>query len=394
MKVNATGQEAPVTLARAFLPEIRARADEIEATRHLPQDLAEKFAAGGLYRLCIPTNYGGLEAHPRTFFETVECLAEADGSAAWCVFIGATSGMTSAFLAPDQARAIFGETSSIVAGVFAPRGTARRTVKNGEDGYIVSGRWQWGSGSRNAHFIMGGALILDEAGKPEMLDGGMPENRMMIFSANDVTIHDTWHVSGLCGTGSNDFEVRECFVPAHLSVSLLTDTPLDRPLYAFPTFGLLGIGIAGVALGLARGAINEVISFAAEKTPQGSFKPLATRASTQIHIARAEAHVRSARAWLIDTIETAWQSASHSGKISIGERRDIRLATTHATHAAAKAVDLMYNLGGGTSVYRKSPLQRQFRDVHVATQHMMVAEPTLELAGRLFLDMPTNTAML
>ena len=154
------------------------------------------------------------------------------------------------------------------------------------------------------------------------------------------------------------------------------------------------MGIAAVALGLARAAIDELVEVAGGKTPSGSARPLAARAATQAEVSRAEATIRSARAFYYETIETAWQAACKEGFIQTEQRRDIRLATTFATHACADAVDRMYNLGGGTSVYRRSPLQRIFRDVHVATQHMMVSPATLELTGRLFLGLETDVAML
>ncbi|MDR3499686.1 MAG: acyl-CoA dehydrogenase family protein [Parvibaculum sp.] len=384
----------PLQAAEELALAVAPRVDEIERNRFLPQDIADHAARLGLHRMFIPAAYGGLEANPMVLVDAVERIARVDGSTAWCVFIGATSGMTAAFVAPDEARAAFGEPMSIAAGVFAPRGQARHAVEGGVAGYRVSGRWQWGSGSRNARTIMGGALIMGEDGKPEMAPEGVPQNRMMIFSASDVTLLDTWIVSGLCGTGSTDFEVKDVFVPASRAPSLISDKPLDRPLYCFPTFGLLGIGIAAVALGLARGSIEAIIELAGGKTPQGSTKPLAARAKAQIDVSEAEALTRSARAYLVEAIEAAWAAASRDGVISVEHRRDLRLATTHAVRAAARAVDLMYTLGGGTSVYKTSALQRHFRDVHVATQHMMVSEATYELTGRLFLGVPTNTAML
>lgn len=380
--------------AERFAPEIAERAAEIEANRFLPQDMAKRFAEAGLYRLCVPEVYGGLESHPGELVKVVERIAQADGSAAWCVFIGATSGVVAAFLEPSEAERIFGDPLTITAGVFAPRGKAVHANEGGVDGYRVTGRWQWGSGSRNASWISGGALIIGDDGKPEMAAEGLPQNRMMMFRAEDVLLHDTWDVSGLCGTGSTDFEVKDLFVPAVRAVSLVSDKPLARPLYCFPTFGLLGIGIAAVSLGLARGAIDTLVELAGGKTPQGSSKPLALRAKAHLDVSLAEALTRSARAFLMETVEAAWDAATKDGEITVAHRRDIRLATTHAVQSAARAVDLMYTLAGGSSVYRNSPLQRQFRDVHVATQHMMVSDATYELTGRLLLGVPTNTAML
>jgi len=201
-------------------------------------------------------------------------------------------------------------------------------------------------------------------------------------------------VSGLCGTGSTDYAIHDVFVPENRALGLGVDGPLPRPLYAFPQFGLLGMGIAAVSLGLARAAIDELIAIAGAKTPSGSSRPLAERPATQSEVSRAEATLRSARAFYYETIDAAWNAAQTTGQIESDQRRDIRLATTFATHACAETVDRMYNLAGGTSVYRTSPLQRIFRDVHVATQHMMVAPATLELTGRLLLGLETDITML
>ncbi|MGK2741687.1 acyl-CoA dehydrogenase family protein [Tepidicaulis sp. LMO-SS28] len=388
---KSAGPKDTLSLAAGFADEIAARADEFEAARQLPQDMADKMAGAGLYGMFVPEAYGGLETDPWSFIEVIERLARADASAAWCLFIGATSGVVSAFLPEAEARAIFGTPGTIAAGVFAPKGKA---VREGE-AFRVNGQWQWGSGSRNADWIMGGALVMDDTGRPEMMADGKPNNRMMLFPAGDVELLDTWYVSGLQGTGSTDFKVSDALVPAARSVDLVRDKPvIARPLYAFPTFGLLGMGIAAVTLGLARAAIDELVGIASEKTPQGSFKPLATKPAAHADVSEAEALTRSARAFLQEVIGTAWEAAQARGEITVEERRDLRLATTHAVKSSARAVDLMYTLGGGTSVYRASPLQRMFRDVHVATQHMMVADATFELTGRLFLGLDTDTAML
>jgi alkylation response protein AidB-like acyl-CoA dehydrogenase len=375
--------------ARTFTTELRERAEEIEEARRLPKDLSDRFAEAGFYRMCVPETYGGLELAPGRTMETIEILARADGASAWCVFIGATSGTVLAMLPETVAREVFAKPHTLLSGVFAPRGKA--IVVDG--GFRVDGQWQWGSGTQNADWILAGCQVIRD-GKPELLSNGTPRSRMMILPADQVEFLDTWYVSGLAGTGSTDFAIRDAFVPESHAIGIGVDGPLARPLYAFPQFGLLAMGIAAVSLGLARAAIDELIQIAGVKTPSGSARPLAGRPSTQAEVSRAEASLRSARAFYYETIEAAWQAAQKDGRIDIEHRRDIRLATTFATHACAETVDRMYNLGGGTSVYRRSPLQRIFRDVHVATQHMMVSPATFELTGRLLLGVETDVAML
>lgn len=374
---------------RALAPGLVARGEEIELARKLPPDIAADLARAGLFKLCVPAAYGGGEASPRVLLEAIEAVAQADGSAGWCVMIGATSGASAAYLEPAVAREIHGDPMSVTGGIFAPRG---RAVRDGA-GYRVDGRWQWASGSGHCRWMKGGCVVIDD-GKPRMIRDGVPDSRMVYMPADRIEFLDTWFSSGLKGTGSCDMQVRDLFVPAERTVSIVTDRPrVDGALYRFPIFGLLAMGCAAVALGIARGAIEDLRDLAGAKTPTGSRRPLAERAMAQVDAARAEATLSSARAWLLEAIAEA-ETAAAAGEIPVALRARLRLAATHATDSAAKAVDLMYTLGGGTSVYCESPLQRRFRDVHVVTQHMMVGASTYELAGRVLLGVPTDPSMM
>ncbi len=372
-----------IDAVRPLLPRIRAAADEIEAGRRVPLPIVHALADAGVFRACIPRALGGVEAHPHDLVAVLETIAAADGSSGWCAMIGATSGVVSAYLPDAVARTIYGTDPRVVSGgVFAPRGIA---VPEG-DGYRVDGRWPFASGSEHCAWLMGGCLVRD---------GGPPRARMMLVPARDVRIVDTWNVAGLRGTGSHDMVIEGVLVPAERSVSIVTDRPRAAgTLYAFPVFGLLAIGIAAVALGIARAAVDELVRVAREKAPYGSKRTLAERAVVQANVARAEALLRSAHAFLDDAIGRAWTAAERDGAITTADRAALRLAATHATTSAAQATDLAYDAGGGTSIYATSPLQRCFRDVHVATQHAMVAGSTLELAGRVLLGLDTDTSQL
>ena len=358
-------------------PVVAGAADEIEREGRLPRRIVDAMSKAGVFRLCVPRALGGSEADVATLLAVLESLAEADGSAAWCAMIGATTGLVAGYLDDAEARTIFGSAESIAGGVFAPYG---RGVRDGAD-VVVSGRWPFASGSSHCDWLMGGTMI----------DGA---SRMTIFPASAVTIHDTWQVSGLCGTSSNDMEVRELRVPYARTVSLSADKPrAGGALYRFPAFGLLALGIAAVALGIAKGAIKEFRELACAKTPTGSRRLLSERATVQAEVAIALAELESARCYLADTVARCEREAA-VGAISIEARGRLRLAATHAARQSARAVDRMYDAGGGTSVYRKCTLQRRFRDVHVATQHIMVAPATYELIGRTELGLETDTTTL
>lgn len=378
-----------VATARTFQDELRRRSSEIEAARQLPADIAARFAEAGFYRLCVPEAYGGVEADPLTLSRVIETLAEADGSAGWCVMICATTGLCAAYMPEGAARHTFADPKFVIAGVFAPRGKA----SDEGDHYLVNGRWQWGSGSPNAKAIMGGCIVTKN-GETVLTKHGVPDVRMMMVPIVETELMNNWDVSGLCGTGSQDFAFKNRRVPKAMGVGLMSDKPLARPLYAFPVFGMLAAGIASVMLGLARASITELVALAGGKTPEGHRKPLAQRNKTQEDVAEADAIVRSARAFFHEAIGAAWDQARKGDRLSLEAKRDLRLASTHAARSSLRAVDLMYHLGGGTSVYRTSPLQRIFRDVHVASQHMMVAPPTMETVGRLLLGQETDVSQL
>jgi alkylation response protein AidB-like acyl-CoA dehydrogenase len=223
---------------------------------------------------------------------------------------------------------------------------------------------------------------------------GQPDHRMMIMRRADVTLLDTWHAAGLKGTGSGDMAATDAIVPADRSVSLITDTPRETgALYRFPAFGLLALGIAAVASGNARAALDAAAAaVAARKTP-GSGRTQADRATVQAAIAEAEGQLFAARAGLLAAIEQGWSEAL-SGAISLHARARLRLQATHLTRTAADVTRAAYDLGGGGALYLDSPLQRRFRDAHAMTQHIMVQPATFELAGRVRLGVPADVSML
>jgi alkylation response protein AidB-like acyl-CoA dehydrogenase len=241
--------------------------------------------------------------------------------------------------------------------------------------------------------LMAGCVVYD-GDAPRLLESGRPDIRLVLMPAAGVEVIDTWTVSGLRATGSHDIAVERLEVPSARAASLITDPPRESgPLYAFPPFGLLAAAIAAVGLGAARGALDELGELAGTKTPTLSTRKLAERAATQSGVARAEASLRAARSLLYAATEECWEAA-RNGAISIELRAGMRLASTHAVEASAAAIDEAYRLGGGSAIYETSPLQRRFRDIHAATQHMLVGPATWELAGRSLLGLEFDASQL
>ncbi len=372
-------------------PEIRSRAREFESVRRLPADLARKLAEAGVFRMAIARAYGGLERRPVDLVRVIEEVSRADGSVGWCVMIGGSTAALSGFLPPATAREIYGsDPLTITGGAVAPTGKAIRA----EGGYIVNGRWQWGSATQNCNWITGGALIF-EGDKPRAGPTGDPEFQLMIFPAKDVEILDTWDSSGLRGTGSHDFQVKNVFVPAGRAFAIGVTPPVVKtPLYRFPFFGLLVIGVCAVSLGIARRAIEEFVALAGGKVPTWERKTLAHSSRIQEQVAEAEATLRSSRAFLFEAVAAAWEAASAGHHPSLEARRDLRLAAANVAWQCVKVVDAMYSMGGGSVVHSSHPVQRCLRDIHVVTQHRMVNRSIFETTGKLFLGMETESFFL
>jgi alkylation response protein AidB-like acyl-CoA dehydrogenase len=378
--------------ARAAAETIAPLADRIEESRRLPPEAVRALADAGAFKMLVPRAYGGSEASLVTFVRVLEEVARADGSAGWIAMIGATSGLMAAYLDAPVARELYSADDAVTSGVFAPMGRAARV----EGGFKVSGRWSFASGCEHSPWRMGGALVMGANG-PEMLPSGVPDVVSMLFRADETKVIDTWSTSGLRGSGSHDLEVKDVFVPASRSFSLFSGGPRpehDGALFRLPFFGVLAAGVAAVALGIARNAIDSITTLAKAKHPLGAKRGLAHRELVQLQIARAEAKYRGARAFLHEASKDAEAEVATAKAGSLTTRALLRLAASHATTEAAAAVDLAYETGGGTSIYAKSPLQRCFRDVHVATQHIMVSPTATTLVGRILLGLESDTSTL
>ena len=356
----------------------RAGADDAERLRRLPPPTVEALADAGLFTMCLPEIYGGTGDGPVVMIDAVQEVAHADGSAGWCAGIASTTSSLASFLEPDVARKVFSSTATATGGVFAPNAVGTRDG----GGYRVTGRWQWGSGTQHCQWIVGGARCDDGT------------QRVCFFSPDQITFHDTWHTSGMRGTGSLDFSVEDVYVPVEFTYAVGERAVVDEPISRFPNFTLLALGIAATGLGIARRALDECAELAADKKPQYSSRSLAESAFAQTEFARAEAGWRSARALLRTDVGAAWDTAVAGEPVDVDARVAMRLAAAHAASTCVDVVDTAWTLAGGTAVYDTSVLGRCIRDIHVVTQHIMVAPKLNETLGKHLLGVEFNAAMI
>lgn len=377
-------------LAAAEVAEVAAEHVAVsEQGRRLAPPVVEALRQRAFGGMALPRRLGGFALAPETIVEVLERIGAADGAAGWVAMIVSTSSLLAGYLDPEVAADVFAEgPHTFTAGALAPKGRAVPTA----DGLRVTGRWPFGSGSLHASWIAGGVIV---EGRPPLPSGAPDIQTVLMPDAEVEILTDTWDTVGLAGSGSYDFEVTDLLVPADHVTSLVTVTPWpDDPLFRFPVFGMLAVGVAAVMLGIARGAIDELVALAGGKIPTGSRRRLAERPHTQAAVAAAEARLAAARELLREACGEAYDLAAAEGSIDVNARARLRMAATFAAETSVAVVDGMYEAGGGTSVYETWGMARRFRDIHTASQHMAIAPPTWELAGRVLLGLDTDTGML
>ena len=357
--------------ARKLVPEITARADEIAALRRLPLDLVTKLKAAGVFRMPMPAAWGGPEMSPRAQNEVVEVLSAADASVGWCVMIGSDAGFYSAFLEERAARQLYPDLDMVTAGMLQPAGRAVRVP----GGYRVSGRWAFGSGSTHADVIVGGCLVC-EGDQPVLTESGLPEWRVMMAPASSWQVLDTWYTTGLAGSGSNDYTTNDLFVPTEHTFSLLEPPRRKEPLYAFN--GMFFVNMHGVALGLARRAIDVVQKLAAEKTLVPELVLMRNVPRVRMAFARAELLLGAARAYAYESVDRVWDALRTEGSLSHELRLHLGLSRVNAFQAARDVVQLMMDTAGSSSIYSTSPLDRLLRDAITVRTHLAVQERLVE----------------
>jgi indole-3-acetate monooxygenase len=375
----------PVTRARELGAEIAAAADAIERTRRIPEALLGQLHESRLFRMLLPRSAGGDETEPAVYVAAIEELARHDASIAWNAFVANSSALIAAYLEPEVNRAIFADPRSMVA--WGPPNASRATAVDA--GYRLTGKWDFASGCRQAHWMGAHCHVVEADGALRLNRFGRPTVRTLLFPAGDATLLDTWHTIGLRGTASDSYCVNDVFVSEAFSTTR-EDPTLRRergPLYAFTMQCLYATGVAAVAFGIARAMLSEFITLASRKAPRGLAR-LADNAVVQADVARAEARLGSARAYLMETLTTIYALADDVAPIEVADRARVRLACTNAIQGAAEVADLAYKGAGVDAIFPGSPFERRFRDMHTLSQQIQARGAHFEAVGQILLGVP------
>jgi alkylation response protein AidB-like acyl-CoA dehydrogenase len=378
---------------RQMAPVLAEAAGEIDRQRELPERVVEALVERGLFRLLLPRPLGGAELLPAQYVPIIEELAKSDASTAWCVNQNSGCSMTAAHLAPAVAREIFGGPRGILA--WGPGPGEAHVVPQG---YRVTASWSFASGSHHATWLGCHVPVIEADGRPRQHADGTPVVRTMLFPKSATRFTDIWHTIGLRGTGSDQYSVKDLFVPEAYSIDVLSrrETPVgeERLLYRFSSLSLYAAGFAGVALGTARSTLAHFIELARDKIPRGARNTMRNNNVIQSQTARAEARLAAARRYLLGSLDDITAAVAERGHVTLDERMTIRLAATFAIHTALEIVDLLYQAAGSGAIFNENPFERRFRDIHSVAQQLQGRQAHFETVGQHLLGLEADTGWL
>jgi indole-3-acetate monooxygenase len=389
MDTHASLSTESAAAARRLVPRVLAAREEGEILRHVPAPMVEQLAEAGLLQMYLPCSMGGLELPPLTVFRIVEEISRADGSIGWCVMIATAVSSSMGMLDADVGRRIAGSPADArLAGSIRPKGRARPV----DGGYRIDGRWDFASGVNHARWLMAPCVLWDGE-KPMRSPAGAPMERIFWVPAGSATILDTWRVLGLRGTGSHDFSIADVFVPESHSTAMGA-LPREKGILYDPRLHLSWIWTATVAnaIGIARGALDAFRELASTKSSTMSTALLRDRPLVQARIAEAEAILSAARAYVRAAVGDLWMRAGRGDSDLDAAIVQARLAITHGMREAARSVDIVFHAAGTNAVYERNPLERHFRNIHVAIQHAAGLPAHMEAAGKALLGLRPEDA--
>ena len=376
----------PVAQAREIAPLLREEAPGIERLGQLTPTVVEALHARGLYRTLLPRALNGYGVGLETFVRMMETLAAADASTAWCVGQASGCSMAAGYVEPAVARALWGDDPrGVLAWGFQIEGRAK--VVPG--GYRVSGKWGFGSGGHHATWMGGHCHV-------ELPDGSLLKDargnlieRTMLFRQDQLHWISTWNVVGLRGTGSDTYTVTDLFVPEAWTVRRDVDEErrIDAPFYRFTSTSAYSCGFAGVSMGIARGMLDALRDLAQDKKPSHTARTL--RDSPVMHhlFAENEATLRSARAFVLETIRDAEDGIRRTGALDMDAKVMMRLATTTAIQRAKEVAEFAYREAGATAIFASNPFERKMRDIHASAQQVQGRTGHIENCGQYFLGL-------
>ena len=380
---TVNGPEAARTL-RALTAEESA---DSERDRTLTARTVAALWASGLMQWANPLEAGGCEPSFAEMIDTWIELAWQDGSLGWIGIANLPSAAACAAYLPDQG---FDEVFTshghrvTAGGQFFPNGLGE-TV---EGGYRITGAWNFGSGTGHAEYVAAG-FMPTVAGEMLLDDHGIPPLLVAVVPHDEIVFTDGWHVQGLKGTGSYDYNVNDLFVPEYRTFELFTRTPHrgGSPAFRMGLMPITAAGHASWALGVAKSMIDDVTDLALTKVRMGDEASIAHKASFQRGLSHHLAMWNAARLLVVTTFSDVELAVKNGRDLTPGLRSEMRVAATYATEAGREIVQWAHLAAGTAAIREGSRLERAFRDMYTGTQHVFIGEKTYTDAAQIRLGL-------
>ena len=334
-----------------------------------------------------PRELGGLEADPVTHVIVLEALTRIDAATGWTVgILAGASGLAGAYLPATTTRRLFANGIPPMAGSTMLGGVANPV----SGGYRVKGRWPYGSGIHHADWVAAAVII---PGIPLPAGG-----RLVLLPRDQVVIHDNWHVAGLRGSGSSDYSIDDQFVAEEMTFSLI-DFLTGNAVTGGATFKLGRPALVtpfhiGIALGIARHALDEISAQVMNKGRGFPSSSLATQPHVQFALGKAEIELAAARAFGLQVMADLYAEAQGGAVPPPSRQGEVRAAGSYITEIAQRVTTTAFQVAGGSALFDTNPLQRCFRDIAAAGQHFMVSQSAYRAMGMFKLNQPDANPML
>lgn len=381
--------------ARALVPMLRERAAKTEEMRRLPPETEKELHQAGLFRILQPKRVGGSELDYVALVDFADVVALADASVAWNLAnLASHHWMLGMFDARAQDLIWNENVDALIASSFVfPAGRATKVA----GGYTLSGRWPFSSGVDSSTWNMLAGIVSSED------DADGVEYRIFLLKQSDYKILDTWSSTGLKGTGSNDVEAKDVFVPDYMTLAVkdvaggATPGSAVNPgaLYALPVFSLFPFVLSGAGLGNAQACLDDYVGIAKHRASTYNRAKLGDLQTTQIKIAEASAKIDAARLIMRRTCIEAMSDARHGTVPDLSEKTKYRRDGAYAVNLCTEAVSTLFSASGARGLYTTGALQRQFRDAHAINAHIAFSfDAAGTNYGRVALDLPSENLTL
>jgi 3-hydroxy-9,10-secoandrosta-1,3,5(10)-triene-9,17-dione monooxygenase len=376
MTARAAANAAPdaaaiVARARALAPALAARSLEGRRQRRIPDATIADMQAAGLFRVLQPRRWGGYEMDLVTFYEIELALAEGDMSTAWIYGVSGVHPWFMALLDDRAAQEVWGDDSSVlICSSLMPAGKAVAV----DGGYRLSGRWRYASGCDHCRWALLGAMV-QPAGAEAI--GGTPEGRIFLLPHAQYGSIDTWHVSGLQGTGSWDIVVDDVFVPAWRSQAMLDNFLLrgpgqqvnTSPLYRLPFGQIFVRGISTAALGALQGMLNTLMQYGKNRLTRAGGRT-SENPFVQLLCAETAAAIDEMKLVLQRNFRALHAYAERGETPPLDERLRYKFQSTAVTERCTQLAVRIFKATGAAGLTEELPFGGILADLNAGRQHI------------------------